>query len=91
MEQLKIDVLTSKDWCNLDAYWTLLTSTLDIDKLHCSNITMNPKYDLNMNNVTGLFEFYYMFAAVLEADLDDYLLRSLDCSFCLYNASNYFL
>ena len=84
----KVEAISQDNWCGIDEYWDVLTSVLAIDNIVCSNISSNPKYDLNMNGLIGFWEFIVMFGS---NEAVQYHLDSIDCSFCMQNGSNYYL
>ena len=80
--------ITETDWCNVQDSWDLLQSTMNDYSIVCNNISYNPKYDVNVNGVVGLWELIYM---VSKNFVPLYQINNIDCSFCLRNMTKYFL
>ena len=81
------EVMSSDDWCSLTAFWESIISELDDPELTCNNVTGNPKYDENLNNVIGFHEYLLMF----NPNTSRWKIDGIDCSFCFFNQSKYYL
>lgn len=76
----------SQEWCSHGTLFDTLVNPI-IPGLRCDNITNNPKYDLNMNNKTGFWEFIVMFGKSLVNDgaieYNEMQLQQINCTLCL--------